>query len=467
MRLQRVQIPNFRVLKDIDITFEEYHTPQIFPLASQNGGGKSTFLQLIFTLLNFYGNNDSKYIKNFLNNSGIENFTPNSTLAKITLCDEGSFNQIEFEFYSNITFYDKFLTELSSNQNEYQVNIFKEGGIEEYVIHIELMRLRVREARENVDIYKLEEDKLKEKLQMEITVCSQLSDSKELSNMLQLKASTNSKLIHLMERVRDFKNEYYTLKYQLSQSEQFLLEVNSIIDSKMIKIAYHENSLMLICKANKILESNKISKQFFMAAPSSQIFLFLSSPDLSSLFEESNSYYKILNDLQLAISNLFLYEFSIVKTLSSAFKKAFDNDKLKAIKSSGKYGDEFELLLNELKSFFGDKSIEPSEDLSRIIIKRHEVELTPADLSHGELRRLSIYAWLKIKKIKNSIILVDEIEVGLHPDWQYQIVRDLEVWEPSNQYILATHSYDICSALSPAHVKEIEPKLLKSEAKAT
>jgi predicted ATP-binding protein involved in virulence len=43
MRLQRVQIPNFRVLKDIDITFEEHHTPQIFPLASQNGGGKSTF----------------------------------------------------------------------------------------------------------------------------------------------------------------------------------------------------------------------------------------------------------------------------------------------------------------------------------------------------------------------------------------------------------------------------------------
>ncbi len=467
MRLQRVQIPNFRVLKDIDITFEEHYTPQIFPLASQNGGGKSTFLQLVFTLLNFYGNNDSKYIKNLLNNSELENFTPNSILAKITLRDNASLNQIEFEFYNNITFYDKFLKELSNDQNEYQVNIFRESGIQEYVNSMELMKLEVREAEKKVDIYKFEENELKENLQMEITVCSQLSDSKELSSMLQAKALTNSKLIQLMERSRDFKDKYYTLKYQLSKSEQFLLEVNSIISSKMIKIAYHENSLMLICTANDILESNEISKQLFMAAPNSQTFLFLSSSELLSLFERSNSYYDILNNLQLEISNLFLYEFSTVKILSSAFKKAFDNDKLKAIKNSGKYGNEFELLLNELKVFFGDKSIEPSEDLSRIVIKKHEVELNPADLSHGELRRLSIYAWLKTNKIKNSIVLVDEIEVGLHPDWQYQIVRDLEAWEPSNQYILATHSYEVCSALSPAHVKEIEPKLLKSAAKAT
>jgi predicted ATP-dependent endonuclease of OLD family len=187
------------------------------------------------------------------------------------------------------------------------------------------------------------------------------------------------------------------------------------------------------------------------------------------LFMETNSYHEILNGAQSKIKNLFLYEFSIVSILDNAFKKAFDNDKLQAIQSGGKYGKEFELLSNELKDFFGDKTIKSSEDLLKIVIKKkdtdhQEVELNLKDLSHGELRRLSIYAWLKTRKIKNSIVLIDEIEIGLHPDWQYQIVRDLEAWEPSNQYILATHSYDVCSALSPSHVKEIEPKLLMKAA---
>jgi AAA domain, putative AbiEii toxin, Type IV TA system len=386
------------------------------------------------------------------------------------LFNNASINQIEFEFHSNVTFYDKFLTELISDKNEYQVNILRESGINKYVSSIELMKLKAQEARKRVENCKLEEDELKEKLQMELIVCSQLSDSVELSSMLQQKVSTNNKLIQIIKKISDLRNECYILESQLSKSEQFLLKVNSVLASKMIRIAYHENDLMLICKASNILESNEISGQLFMASPNSQIFLFLSPSELSSLFTKTNNYHEFLNSLQSAISNLFLYEFSTVRVLISAFGKALENDRLQAIRSGGDHGNEFKILFNDLKNFLNGKTIQPSEDMSEIIIKQQdkngqEINLSPADLSHGELRRLSFYAWLKTNKIKNSIILVDEIEIGLHPDWQYQIVRDLEEWEPSNQYILATHSYEICSALSPAHVKEIEPKLLKSEAK--
>ena len=51
MHLQRVQVPDFRVLKDVDIIFEKDFNPRVFPLGSQNGGGKSTLLQLIFVAL--------------------------------------------------------------------------------------------------------------------------------------------------------------------------------------------------------------------------------------------------------------------------------------------------------------------------------------------------------------------------------------------------------------------------------
>jgi predicted ATP-binding protein involved in virulence len=88
MRLQRVQIPNFRVLKDIDITFEPHRVPQIFPLASQNGGGKSTLLQLIFTLLTCNDDSDrTRLVKNLLLNAGRNNFINGSELLTIELVD--------------------------------------------------------------------------------------------------------------------------------------------------------------------------------------------------------------------------------------------------------------------------------------------------------------------------------------------------------------------------------------------
>lgn len=60
MKLQRVQVPDFRVLKNVDISFEKDFLPNIFPLGSQNGGGKSTLLQLIFVLLHCSGDRVNK-----------------------------------------------------------------------------------------------------------------------------------------------------------------------------------------------------------------------------------------------------------------------------------------------------------------------------------------------------------------------------------------------------------------------
>jgi hypothetical protein len=259
-------------------------------------------------------------------------------------------------------------------------------------------------------------------------------------------------------------------------SRELLDEAKTMLLSQHVHIIHCENGVNFLCKATTSIKDfdfidflKRTPAHVFIAAPSSQVFLFLAPKDLALIFKGTSEYYNVLMEKQRTVENLFLYDFSMVKVLTDAFSKAFENDRAQAIKSGGKYGTEFASLLNDLKNFFNGKSIQPSEDLSRIIIRQQdnngqEVEISPIDLSHGELRRLAFYAWLKTNKIKDSIVLIDEIEIGMHPDWQYQIVRDLEEWEPSNQYILATHSYEVCSALSPSHVKEIEPKLLKSEA---
>jgi len=115
----------------------------------------------------------------------------------------------------------------------------------------------------------------------------------------------------------------------------------------------------------------------------------------------------------------------------------------------------------------GNKKINPNIELSGVNFQLdrddENIELQPEDLSHGELKRLSIYLWLKYRNIENAIVLMDEVEIAFHPDWQYQIISDLQEWAPSNQYILATHSYELCQALTPAHVKELEPKLIKNQ----
>jgi predicted ATP-binding protein involved in virulence len=479
MRLQRVQIPNFRVLKDIDITFEDYHTPQIFLLASQNGGGKSTFLQLIFTLLiGCTNSNKNELIDNLLQNSDMDCFAGGAKLSTITLKDVDNTIEINFDFHTINALCDSFLLELDKEIYGDQLVKLKKLGIDGYNNSCEQTKSDIQTVTKKIQSQEFEENLPTKTLASErfgLLRGSELPYG--TSRLSEVFSRGYSEKQNTKNTITSLKKRLDTLEVNLQISNDFLSEFNRILTSQSVVILSSRSNLLLISKITSHSNltfaevSKKISEYIFIAAPSSQVFLFLSPEELSSLFEETSKYFNILKEKQKVINNLFLYEFSMVDVLVSAFGKALENDRVQAIRSGGDHGNEFKILFNDLKNFLSGKTIQPSEDMSKIIIKQQnknnqEIMLSPADLSHGELRRLSFYAWLKTSKIKNSVVLVDEIEIGLHPDWQYQIVRDLESWEPSNQYILATHSYDICSALSPSHVKEIEPKLLKLEMKA-
>ena len=74
------------------------------------------------------------------------------------------------------------------------------------------------------------------------------------------------------------------------------------------------------------------------------------------------------------------------------------------------------------------------------------------DLSSGEkqlfLRTLSI----KMLEPKNSIILIDEPELSLHPKWQQRIVEVYKKIGENNQIILATHSPHILGSVSNENI---------------
>lgn len=148
--------------------------------------------------------------------------------------------------------------------------------------------------------------------------------------------------------------------------------------------------------------------------------------------------------------------------IADAFKTARDKDFAEALKS-GQNGEHVKNLKLDLDDFLLGKQVTIDADFSRVIFKLKATgqDLSPEDLSHGELKKLAIYLWLKFTEIKDAVVLMDEIEIGLHPDWQYEIINDLQEWSKNNQFILATHSYELCQAVTPSHVKELEPKLIK------
>lgn len=379
MHLLRVQVPDFRGLKDIDITFEKDFFPNIFPLGSQNGGGKSTLLQLIFVLLHCSVDEDKKpFLENLLQGFKILE-EEEKILAIIDIWDGEKIVKLEF-YCKNFSFLE------GEAPIEYEFEHEYKNSKNMIICYVEKFR-------------------------------KEISHDDTIITITVLNCHVNN---------------------QKKEEAKFFLD--------------------------------KVSRKIFLAAPSTQVFLFLPQKSRQLLFKKSSNgdqnYYAILEAARSELNGLFTYDFLAAELLIESFKAARDRDFKEAIKT-GNYGNSYQALIKELNLLLGNKRINLNEDFSGVNFKLDNngetIELYPEDLSHGELKRLSIYIWLKSRNIEDAIVLMDEVEIAFHPDWQYQIISDLKDWAPSNQYILATHSYALCEALTPAHVKEIEPKLIKKE----
>ena len=435
MHLLRVQVPDFRGLKDIDITFEKDFFPKIFPLGSQNGGGKSTLLQLIFVLLHCAVDDDKKqFLANLLQGFKIYDGEEKRVLAIIDIWDGQKVVNLEFVSYK-----DSFLKELLALDS-------KEETIDEAYRIFSFLR---KEKEGKKQVFDLQ---------------TEMSESKISKAFGRRMPSFNE----ISQKIDDIYNK--VIEDLKSANMTYICDYSSNQNSN------NKQDEALLCHFNNIDQEKaefflqELSAKIFLAAPSTQIFLFLPPNDRKLLFGNSSNgdknYYAILESVRAELKGLFTYDFLAVKLLIESFKAVRDRDFREAIQT-GNYGNSYQALINDLNRLLGNKRINLDEDFAGVNFQLYNngetIELYPEDLSHGELKRLSIYIWLKSRNIEDAIVLMDEVEIAFHPDWQYQIISDLQEWAPSNQYILATHSYALCEALTPAHVKEIEPKLIKQE----
>ena len=482
MKLLQVQVPDFRVLKDVDIKFDRRFVPNIFPLGSLNGGGKSTLLQLVFVLLHCCTNPERKiFIKNLLHGFTLNDDSSDRVLAIIKIWDGEKEVEIKFLVCNN-TYVENILnqdTECKNNEDWKLSNLEKLENITKRISKTEQDIEQLEEALDKLEMYEeLEED-------------DNIRDQYFHNVMYDLMYNKviNPSNTPVIEKFKDYiQGIFDVLKINLDQllqeKEKIVLEKISIYlhEKNIIYICNYSSEIdteekeFLLCEISDNLDINKargwldaISNKIFLAAPITQVFLFTSQTSRRLLFQQ-NGDRDYDSDLKLSKSKLpgfFTYDFAPVDLLIKAFTSARDEDFITAIETEGEYGKRYKELLAELNLLLANKKVNISTDFSKITFKLDtndgNIELYPEDLSHGELKRLTIYLWIKYNKIEDAIVLMDEIEIGFHPDWQYRIIPDLEQWSPSNQYILATHSYELCQALTPGHVRELEPKLIKSD----
>ena len=452
MKLLKVSVPNFRNLQNVELTFEPDLSPSVFPIASQNGGGKSTLLQLIFTLLHCSLDKERyKFIGYIFNSYKRKSQKYSSCIAKIDFLYKGQLVSISFNVSDTEVEENSCLQELLS-----ALNI--EDKIKERIINLQ-EKLNINEEQNQKTIGQTKLGRI---------------------------VKTNNASVSL-------------IKSKILEEYDLLNDINQIIDRTKIENRYLHSSLITIdTNREEKAENNKrhfycsidnnieydlaleaftfLSSNIFLAAPSTQPFLFLDKQSKQKLFEDLSQYCQLLTEKKDELPNLYLYSQLTISELTETFKKAKDKDWKQALKSLGDNNSAYvpniyiKQLTEDFHNFLGnDKYILPTPELDSIVVQKQiseteRIELEPEDLSHGELRRLGLYAWIKYNIPENSIILIDEVENALHPDWQYNIADELASWG-NNQYLLATHSFHLCEALTPKHVKEIEPKMCKPDSK--
>lgn len=85
-----------------------------------------------------------------------------------------------------------------------------------------------------------------------------------------------------------------------------------------------------------------------------------------------------------------------------------------------------------------------------------------ADIAH-RLSRLNPHQGVNAAEKGTGVVLIDEIDLHLHPKWQRRVVRDLQKAFPALQFIATTHSPFILQSLDPGEVIDLNRSLVAQE----
>lgn len=140
------------------------------------------------------------------------------------------------------------------------------------------------------------------------------------------------------------------------------------------------------------------------------------------------------------------------------------------------YDMQLETVRYVISKFFGKKfRLRVSRTDNLLIVENGRSEISFSNLSDGEksvllligdiARRLAIVASFRMKDLpikiedilnSNGIVLIDEIELHLHPSWQRKIGGFLTEIFPNCQFIITTHSPQVLGELQPQSLRLLD-----------
>lgn len=156
--------------------------------------------------------------------------------------------------------------------------------------------------------------------------------------------------------------------------------------------------------------------------------------------------------------------------LSSWFKDR-ETDELRRQKSRPKYIDrKLEAVRKAMTTATGFRNPYFSVDAPLgLTFTKREIQLHISQLSTGEqvflalagdlARRLAGLAHEQMDPLNvNAIVLIDEVELHLHPLWQRKIIPWLLETFPRCQFIVSTHSPQVLSEIESKHIRVLEDR---------
>lgn len=125
--------------------------------------------------------------------------------------------------------------------------------------------------------------------------------------------------------------------------------------------------------------------------------------------------------------------------------------------------NELRSVRNAISSFFGE-TVKLKIVKDQLIAIKNGVELLFSNISDGEKSITLLFADIARRlaianpNLENpldgtGVILIDEIELHLHPSWQRKIVHSLVETFPNCQFIITTHSPQVLGELQPQDIR--------------
>lgn len=123
-------------------------------------------------------------------------------------------------------------------------------------------------------------------------------------------------------------------------------------------------------------------------------------------------------------------------------------------------GEVIDKVCEDINSIFSTMDLEVklvglSEDNETRPIFRNSLgkEFDIKGLSSGEKQLFLRALALKFLEVNNSVILIDEPEISLHPQWQRKIINVYESIGKNNQLIIATHSPHVIGSIKSKELR--------------